>query len=56
MVFTGTKHNLQTFGVTPFIKLQNDTQQLNDEKLDGKLIYTKANKDGLYRAGRTVKS
>ena len=29
-------HNLHIFGVVPFVKLQNNTEQLNDEKGDEK--------------------
>ena len=32
MLFIRTKHNMQIFGVIPFIKLQNNTWGLNDEK------------------------
>ena len=28
MLFIRTKHNMQIFGVIPFIKLQNDTQTM----------------------------
>ena len=31
-LFIGTKQNQQIFGVMPFVKLQNDTEQLNGQK------------------------
>ena len=39
MLFIRTKHNMQIFRVIPFIKLQNDKQQLNGEKWDGEQIH-----------------
>ena len=42
-LFTTTKHNVRTFGVIPFIKLQNDIWTTvtvkNDEKWDGELSH-----------------